>query len=88
MPKRRKPQPEPAQPTDADVEAFAAGAEGRAPDPQHDPNAPRTHRAIRVPLNEYEHRRLEALARATGRSKLNAIRWAVLQLADAEEEPE
>ena len=40
-----------------------------------------------MPFNAYEYARLEALARRTGRSKLNAIRWAILKLAEAEEVP-
>ena len=86
MPRRRKPQA--AQPTDAQVAAFAAGADRKADaDPALNPDAPRNFKAMRVPFNEYEHGLIEALAKKTGRSKLNLIRWAVLRLAD-EEAPE
>ena len=55
--------------------------------PAADPHAARNYKAIRVPFNAYEYGRLEALARSTGRTKLNAIRWAILKLAEAEEVP-
>lgn len=45
-----------------------------------DPDAKRDFKAIRVPFNEYEYRRLERVAQKTGRTKLNLIRWAILQL--------
>ena len=87
------------QPTAEAVEAFAAGADDNpsvpaaatspaADTPRADPHAIRNYKAIRVPFNAYEYGRLEALARRTGRSKLNAIRWAILKLAEAEEVPE
>lgn len=89
MVKRRTPRTH-HQPTSEQIEAFAAAAEGgdsvtshtqqAAPPP--DPEAKRDFKAIRVPFNEYEYRQLEALARATGRTKLNAIRWAIMQMAD------
>ena len=80
-------------PTVEEVEAFAAGAENGQPPavvsdgPRSDPHAARNYKAIRVPFNAYEYARLEALARRTGRTKLNAIRWAILKLAEAEEVP-
>ena len=87
------------QPTAEAVEAFAAGADdnpslSEAVDPAPvdaplvDPQAARNYKAIRVPFNAYEYGRLEALARSTGRTKLNAIRWAILKLAEAEKVPE
>ena len=87
------------QPTPEAVEAFAAGAdvnpappvavsEPAADTPVVDPHAARNYKAIRVPFNAYEYGRLEALARSTGRTKLNAIRWAILKLAEAEQVPE
>ena len=81
------------RPTVEEVEAFAAGAENGQPPavvndgPRSDPHAARNYKAIRVPFNAYEYARLEALARRTGRTKLNAIRWAILKLAEAEEVP-
>ena len=81
------------RPTVEEVEAFAAGADNGGPPavagavPPVDPHAARNYKAIRVPFNAYEYARLEALARRTGRSKLNAIRWAILKLAEAEEVP-
>ena len=98
MIRRRRPTAD-RQPTAEAVEAFAAGADDNpaplaapsapAPDtPVVDPHAARNYKAIRVPFNAYEYGRLEALARSTGRTKLNAIRWAILKLAEAEQVPE
>ncbi|AKH70894.1 hypothetical protein IMCC21906_03257 (plasmid) [Spongiibacter sp. IMCC21906] len=46
------------------------------------PRAIRDYKAIRVPFNEYEYTMLEKLATKTGRSKLNAIRYAITKLAN------
>lgn len=89
MVKRRAPGTR-QQPTPEQIEAFAAAAEGGDPALTHakntplplDPDAKRDFKAIRVPFNEYEYRQLEALAKATGRTKLNAIRWAIMQMAE------
>ena len=92
MIRRRSPAIPPPSPEA--VEAFAAsanngGARHAAADmPRSDPHAARNYKAIRVPFNAYEFARLEALARRTGRTKLNAIRWAILKLAEAEEVPD
>ena len=89
----RRRRPAGHRPTVEEVEAFAAGANnGQSPavvsdGPRNDPHAARNYKAIRVPFNAYEYARLEALARRTGRTKLNAIRWAILKLAEAEEVP-
>lgn len=89
MVKRRAPRTH-QQPTPEQIEAFAAGVEGGSslPAPQEkeaipslDPDTKRDFKAIRIPFNEYEYRQLEALAKATGRTKLNAVRWAILQMA-------
>jgi hypothetical protein len=75
------------KPTEADIEAFAAGADGggeSTTDTAPDSRAKRDFKSLRVPFNEYEWKRLDALVEATGRSKLNAIRWAVLQMAESE----
>ena len=98
MIRRRRPASE-RQPTAEAIEAFAAGADENPPPPAAvnpaptdtppvDRQAPRNYKAIRVPFNAYEYGRLEALARRTGRTKLNAIRWAILKLAEAEQVPE
>jgi hypothetical protein len=98
MIRRRRPAVD-RQPTAEAVEAFAAGADDipslpaaaspAADDtPPVDRHAARNYKAIRVPFNAYEYSRLEALARSTGRTKLNAIRWAILKLAEAEQVPE
>ncbi|MGP5191897.1 hypothetical protein [Vreelandella alkaliphila] len=90
MVKRRAPRTH-QQPTPEQIEAFAAGVDGGSSPPASqekealDPDAKRDFKAIRVPFNEYEYRQLEALAKATGRTKLNAIRWAILQAAEAED---
>lgn len=67
------------------IESFGANADsGENPENQLDPSAKRDFKAIRVPWNEYEYRRLERVAQKTGRTKLNLIRWAVLQLDEKE----
>lgn len=68
-----------------EIEEFGSTAY-RDEDPanQLDPNAKRDYKAIRVPFNEYEYRKLEMAAQRTGRTKLNLIRWAVLQLEKSE----
>jgi len=62
------------------VEAWAAGADG-ASTQDLDPSAPRTHKRINVPFNEYEFQQLEEAAKRSGRSKLNYLRWAMLEQA-------
>ena len=89
---RRRP-PAARPPSPEAVEAFAAGADNdpspvTVADANRDPHAARNFKAIRVPFNAYEYGRLEALARRTGRTKLNAIRWAILKLAEFEQVPE
>lgn len=71
MVKRRK------QPTREQVESFVEKADQNE---TCNPNAPRKFKAISVPFNEYEYRKLEEIAQKTGRTKLNAIRWAIMQL--------
>lgn len=80
------------QPTDEQIEDFAAQAEENGPSAPAptaqavlDPHAARDFKAIRVPFNEYEYSTLEKVANQTGRTKLNAIRWAILKLAETEE---
>ena len=76
MVKRRTPIENPTAPTPEDlaqkVAAFAAGAEGVIDVPP----------TVRVPFNEHEYGILDEAARLTGRSKLNFIRWAILQMAE------
>lgn len=66
----------------SDIEAFAAGAETTTGelDAGPDPDAKRDYKALRVPFNEYEYRVLESVSKKTGRSKLNAIRWAIREM--------
>lgn len=85
MPKRRapaslSPATTTAHLTDAQVEAFAVGADQQDIPPK-DPEANRDFKGIRVGFNEYEYRILEEASRRTGRSKLNYIRHAVLTMA-------
>ena len=64
----------------AKIEAFIEQADGenvKQSDDVLDPNAKRDYKSIRVPFNEFEFQNLEDLAAATGRSKLNAIKWAI-----------
>lgn len=84
MVKRREP---PAvsrakEPTPEAIEAFAAAVDGIPERAAPEPKAKRDYKAIRVPFNEYEFEQLEVLANKTGRSKLNAIRWAILKMAE------
>jgi len=62
------------------IEQWAAGADG-APTQNLEPSAPRTHKKINVPFNEYEFQQLEEAASRSGRSKLNYLRWAMLEQA-------
>ena len=90
MVKRRDPAAK-RQPTAAEIEAFAAGADGASssnitsePTKALDADAKRNHKAISVPFNEFEYLKLEGLAKRTGRTKLNTIRHAILKLAEEE----
>ena len=67
--------------TDAQVEAFAAGADQQATPEKLDQDANHDFKGIRVGFNEYEYRILEEASRRTGRSKLNYIRHAILAMA-------
>lgn len=92
MVKRREPATAKKQPTPEEIEAFASGADGGSAKPKQeekhalDPNANRDFKAIRVPFNEYEYKKLDEVATKTGRTKLNVMRWAILKLADELEE--
>lgn len=88
MVKRREPIPLNKithSPTKEQVEEFAAGADGGTQkynmQANLNPSAKRDFKGIRVPLNEYEYKKLTELAEKTGRTKLNAIRFAILKLA-------
>lgn len=72
------------QPTAAEIEEFAEAANKEGQGTTVMPNAKRDYKAIRVPFNEYEYNKLEELARKTGRTKLNALRWAVLKMLEKE----
>lgn len=63
------------------VEEYAAGADD-APVRNLEHSAPRTHKKINVPFNEYEFQQLEKAASRSGRSKLNYLRWAMLEQAE------
>jgi hypothetical protein len=87
MVKRREPKanvtPEPLA---EQMEAFVAGAEDgqlviSTDTPVINKNAIRDYKAIRVPFNEYEYQQLEIASQLSGRTKLNFIRYAMLQLA-------
>ena len=69
------------------IVAFTAGAENitkskskGAKNPL-DPNAPRRYKTISVPFNEYEFKELEKAIEKTKRTKLNFIRWAMLEMS-------
>ncbi|MDP2097560.1 MAG: hypothetical protein U1D70_16270 [Methylobacter sp.] len=74
------------EPTQEEIEAFAAAAEGgsntvKIQEPELNQNAIRDFKAMRVPFNEYEFRQLELACKLSGRSKLNFMRYAMLKLA-------
>ena len=95
MVKRRQPlatAQQRSEPTEEQIEAFASGVDGgkalptKPPEEPMNPRAVRDYKAIRVPFNQYEYTMLEKLASKTGRSKLNAIRYAITKLANDESE--
>ena len=86
MPKRREPKSITPEPLAEQMEAFVAGAEDgqlvtSTDAPVINKNAIRDYKAIRVPFNEYEYQQLEIASQLSGRTKLNFIRYAMLQLA-------
>jgi hypothetical protein len=82
------------QPTQEQIEAFAAAAEGgsqsiQIKEPGPDPSAIRNYKAMRVPFNQYEFEQLEVASKLSGRSKLNFMRYAMLKFAkEIQEEDE
>ncbi len=84
MIKRRDENQQSGKPNGAAIEKFAAGADGGKPeiDLLPDPEAKHDYKMISVPFNKYEHTALVAAAQKTGRSRLNLIRWAILQMAE------
>jgi len=84
------------QPTQEQVEAFAAAAEGRGggsqsvkiKEPGPNPSAIRDYKAMRVPFNQYEFEQLEMASKLSGRSKLNFMRYAMLKFAKEIQEGE
>ena len=94
MVKRRRPKAsvEDFTPTDEQVNRFAAGADQGAPPPtkKRSPPTPSTRsarnfKAIRVPFNEAEFNALTELAEMTGRSKLDAVRFAIAEQVKREQ---
>lgn len=83
MVKRREPKATTPKPLAEQMEAFVAGAEdGQDVQlPVVNKNAIRDYKAIRVPFNKYEYQQLEIASQLSGRTKLNFIRYAMLQLA-------
>jgi len=92
MVKRREPKASnlvTKQPTQEQVEAFAAAAEGmggenqsiQIKEPGPNPSAIRDYKAMRVPFNQYEFEQLEVASKLSGRSKLNFMRYAMLKFA-------
>ena len=86
MVKRREPKVTTPEPLAEQMEAFVSGAEDgqlviSTDTPIINKNAIRDYKAIRVPFNEYEYQQLEIASQLSGRTKLNFIRYAMLQLA-------
>ena len=82
-----------SQPTNEQIEAFAARAEGgtqiEKPKAQElDQNAIRDYKAMRVPFNQYEYEQLVAASKLSGRTKLNFMRYAMLKMAKELQEQE
>lgn len=66
---------------DDQIDAFANAADsGGIPD--MNPEAKRTYKSINVPFNQYEYKKLEAIAKKANRSKLYMIREAIIKFAD------
>jgi hypothetical protein len=75
-----------SQPTNEQIEAFAAKAEGggqieKPKAPELDQHAIRDYKAMRVPFNQYEYEQLVVASKLSGRTKLNFMRYAMLKLA-------
>jgi hypothetical protein len=65
------------------IEQFAAGADSQPVKPLAlNPSAKRDFKAMQVVFNQWEFERLEAACKATGRTKLGFVRFALLKLAD------
>jgi len=85
MPKRREPKATSKDPNlETRIQEFADAADQHTPQTPAtlDPDAPRNHKAIRVPFNEYEYKLLDKAAKQARRSKLDFIRLAIQALAD------
>ena len=83
MIKRRKQDNNDEKFTEEALEAFASGADAKIKsDLTLNPNAKRNYKAISLSLNKYEYFILDNIAKKTGRSKLNLIRWAILKIAE------
>ena len=94
MVKRRRPKAsaEDFTPTAEQINRFADGADqgARTPPKTQSPRAPHTRsarnfKAIRVPFNEAEFNALTELAELTGRSKLDAVRFAIAEQVKREQ---
>jgi len=72
------------EPTAEQVEAFASGVDGGDQKDEPvilNPNEPRKFKTISVPFNEYEYKQLIKGTNLSGRTKLNFVRYAMLQLS-------
>ncbi len=88
----KKREPRKPTPTEADIEAFAAGADGGSSSRDIleflKRDEQRGFKQMRVPFNRYEYEILSRLAKQSGRSKLNTIRWALQELYEREHKKE
>lgn len=83
MVKRREPKLNTnSEPTAEQIEAFAAGADGKKSQEEAklNPNAKRDYKAITIPFNEYEYEQLSKGVELSGRTKLNFMRYAMLKM--------
>lgn len=89
MPKRRQPKATETnnQNLEDQIKQFADAADQHEESNQQlDPDAPRKHKAIRVPFNEYEYQLLDKAAKQARRSKLDFIRLAIQSAAEQQKE--
>ncbi len=87
MVKRREPQASVAsiarrEPTQEQVEAFAAAADGGSVQKKAELLDEKTFKSIRVSLSKSEYNQLHEAAKKVGRSKLSFIRRAIFEMAE------
>lgn len=75
--------PRTKEPSAAEVERFAAGADGGTKSvADMDPDAVRNYKGVHLKMNKFEYTKLVELAKNTGRTRMGSIRWAIVKMAD------